>query len=126
MSTIFLTSQRNALKRDPSSGTTNMAAPKISAYSGSLFVTNLVIAHNLGYPPIFRYYYEPFGDGIIWPSLSGRIDGNAANPLNLAVSGPGIVAWVDNVNMYIQIFYSSAALNTPIPVYWVIYRDFIL
>lgn len=125
MSTLFFTSQKNALKRDDSSGTALMAAPKTSAYSGLLFVTNLVIPHNLGYSPLFRVYSEPFGDGVIWPPLAGRSNGgDSVNPLNSSQLGPGVIGSVDNTNLYLQLFSASNTYTGKFPVYWVIYRDF--
>jgi len=126
MSTIFLTSQRNAMKRDESSGSTNMAAPTTSAYGGSIYVTNLTVPHNLGKVPVFRYYCEPFGDGVIWPPLTDRVTGQSTNPLNVAQSGPGIAAWADSTNLYLQLFYGTNALTATYPVYWVIYKDYAL
>lgn len=131
MSVTQYDSRKNTLKRDPSSGSTNMAAPSTSAYSGDLLVTNLTIAHNLGYVPAYRYYYEPFGDGVIWGQLSGRSDGDAQQPTHTTTLGPGIIAWMDSTapfNLHIQLF--SDTINSPFtgtfPVYWVIYRDFSL
>lgn len=126
MSTIFATSQRNSLKRDSSSGSTNLAAPATSAYSGSLYVTNHTIAHNLGFVPAFRYSYEPFGDGVIYRSLTSRLNGEAINPLVDTQTGPGITGWADSTNLYLQLFYIDNTLTGTYPVYWVIYRDFAL
>lgn len=129
MSTTFFTSQRNSMKRDPSSGSSNMAAPVTSAYSGYLFTTTKVISHNLGYPPTFRIAYEPFGDGIIWPMLTNRFQQTAQNPLNPVVNGPGVTAWIDSTapyNLNIQLFYKDATLTGTYPVYYVIYQDFAL
>jgi hypothetical protein len=124
MSTIYFTSQRNSMKRDSSSGTANMAAPTVSAYSGTIYVTNLTVPHNLGYVPLFRYYYEPFRDGIVWVPLTDRLNGRATNPLNVAAFGPGIVGWADSTNLYLQLFYDTNALTGTYPVYYVIYKDF--
>lgn len=126
MGTTLFTSQKNTLRRDPSSGTTKMAAPTTSAYSGSIYVTNLTIPHNLGYVPIFRYYYEPFNDGIIWPNLTTRSTGFATNPNNNVQTGPGIIGWADSTNLYLQLYYYLNTLGRTTPVYWVIYRDFAL
>lgn len=128
--TTFLTSQRNSLKRHPHSGTTLLAAPSTPAYlqAGTpyIYVTNLTVGHNLGYVPVFRYAYEPFGDGIIWPALTDRINQFASNPNNLNQHGPGLIAWADNTNIYLQLFYVNNSLTNTYPVYWVIYQDFAL
>jgi hypothetical protein len=104
-----------------------MAAPSTGAFvfgSPQLYVTNLTIPHNLGYAPVFRFYYEPFNDGIIWPPLTDRSQGEAFNPSNNAVTGPGLIAWVDSTNLYLQLFYPNNTLTGTFPVYWVIYKDF--
>jgi len=126
--TVFLRLPiRNALKRSDASGNTRLAAPATSAFSGSLYVTNYTIPHNLGYPPVFRYYYEPFKDGVIWPPLAARSNGSAQNPTNVAQNGPGIIGWVDSVapyDLHLQLFYNSNTLTGTYPVYWTIYEDF--
>lgn len=120
----FFTSQKNSMKR-AISGTLNMAAPTTSAYV-LLYVTNATIPHNLGYVPAFRYYYEPFGDGVIWPPLSGRPDGNAQKPTNTSIQGPGIIGWADSTNLYLQLFASSNTFTGTFPVYYVVYKDYTL
>lgn len=112
------------MKRHSSSGTTSLAAPSTSAYSGSLYVTNLTVAHNLGYKPVFRYYYEPFRDGIIWPPLASRINTSTTSPLDGVTLGPGITGWVDSTNLYLQLFYFDTSLTGTYPVYYVIYEDY--
>jgi len=121
--TLYFTSARNALKR-ATSGTLSMAAPVTSAYSGTLYVTNTIIPHGLGYTPLYRYYYEPFGDGIIWPCLTDRLAGEASKPTNTAIKGPGFIAWADNTNIYLQLFHYTNSLTGTFPVYYVTYRDF--
>lgn len=124
MSNMYYLSTRNAMKRDPSSGSADMAAPSTSAYSGTVYVTNKTIPHNLGKTPVFRYYSEPFGDGVIWPPLSDRLSGASYNPNDLTQKGPGIIGWADNTNLYLQLFYFDNTLTGTFPVYWVLYRDF--
>jgi len=128
--TIFFKDRRNLLKRGTVSGTVNMAAPTTGAYpvggSPTLYVTNLTIPHGLGYPPVFRYYSEPFGDGVVWPPLTDRLQGRSFNPNNLAQDGPGIIAWVDSTNLYLQLFYINNSLTGTYPVYYVLYKDFSL
>lgn len=122
--TTLFTSLRNTMKRSDMSGTGTMVAPATSAYSGDLYVTNKTIPHDLGFVPQFRYYYEPFGDGIIYPDLADRGSGEAFNANNLSQSGPGIVGWADINNLYLQLFYKNNTLTGEYPVYWVIYTDF--
>lgn len=126
MNNVFFTSGQNYMKRDPSSGSTNLAAPVTSAYSGSLFVTNYFVTHNLGYVPMFRVYMEPFKDGVIWPPLTNRLAGSSTNPLNVNQFGPGIIATPSSTLLSIQIFYFSNALTGTYPVYWTIYQDYVV
>jgi hypothetical protein len=124
MSTIFLTSTKNVLKRDESSETANMDAPATAYYDGYLYKTTLTIPHNLGYVPVYRYYYEPFGDGVIWPPLTDRNSRFARNPQDLTDLGPGLIAWADSTNLYLELFYFDNTLTGTYPVYYVIYKDF--
>ena len=121
---IFFTSERNYMKRDSSSGSTAVAAPVTSAYGGLLYVTNVTITHNLGFIPAYRVYYEPFIDGVIWPSLGTRLIGNATNPLNNGVTGPGLVSWPTSTQLNLQLFYTTNGLTGTYPVYYVIYKDY--
>jgi hypothetical protein len=131
MSTTFFDSRKNTLKR-AISGTVAMAAPSVSAYSGQLYVTNLTLPHGLDVPagkaPLFRYNYEPFKDGIVWPPLCAKADGDSANPLNTLVRGPGIIGWADETNLYLQLFSSGfgALFTGTYNVHYVVYRDFYL
>ena len=129
--TIFFDSSRNAMKRI--SGSVSVQGPSTATYVAGfgplLYVTDTTVAHNLGYTPLFRYGYEPFGDGIIWPSLTedGFEVGFAQNPLNLSQQGPGISVWPDNNNLHIRIFYVDSSLSSnTYPVYWAYYKDFSL
>lgn len=114
------------MKRNGGDTLVNMAAPTLSAYGGSLYVTTLPIPHGLGFNPQYRYSYEPFGDGVIWPQLVSRLGGFAINPNNHAQDGPGIIAWVDETNLYLQLFYFNNTLTGTYPVYYNTYRDFAL
>lgn len=124
MSTVFLNTIKNTMKRHPLSGTDNLSPPRTSAYG--MYVTNYTVPHDLGYVPVFRYYYEPFGDGIIWPPLADRASLYAISTLNTSITGPGLVGWADSSNLYLQLFYQDANLTNTYPVYWVIYKDFSL
>lgn len=124
MNNIFFTSENNYMKRDPSTGTANIAAPVTSVYSGALYVTTYVVQHNLRYIPTFRVAMEPFKDGVIWPPLCSRLDSAAVNPLNPTHFGPGIIAWPTSTQLNIQIFYNSNTLTGTYPIYWVIYDDY--
>lgn len=124
MSTIFFTAKRNYMKRDASSISANLDAPVTSAYSGSLYVTNYTVTHNLGFVPVFRIYYEPFGDGVIWPAMGTRLSQNAINPRSPGSTGPGLIASPTTTTLNLQLFYGTNALTGTYPVYWVIYKDY--
>lgn len=124
MNPIFFTSARNYMKRDPSSSSTNLAKPSTSAYSGYIYTTNYTVTHNLGFIPMFRVYYEPFGDGVIWPAMGNRLTQGAINPLIPANTGPGLIAWPTTTTLNLQLFYGTNTLTGPFPVYWVIYQDY--
>jgi hypothetical protein len=126
MNPIFFTSQRNYMKRDPSSGSTPLAGPSTPAYSGYLYETNYTVTHNLGFIPLVRTYYEPFGDGVIWPGYMGtRLTTDVPNPRNTSANGPGMIAWPTTTTLQIQLFYFNNSLaGNSYPVYWVIYKDY--
>lgn len=124
---IFFTSKRNYLKRDPSSGSTNMAAPVTPAYTlEGLFVTNFTVTHNLGFVPLVRVAYEPFADGIIWPPMGSRLGGFAVNPTNTAAKGPGLIVWPTSTTLQLQLFFNANTLIGTFPTYFTIYKDFAL
>lgn len=123
---IFFTSAKNYMKQDASSGSANIAAPVTSAYSGYIFVTNYIVNHNLGYVPMYRVYYEPFKDGVIWPVLGTRFDEEAFNPQNTALTGPGLFAYATSTQLNIQIYYINNTLTGTYPIYWVIYKDYVV
>lgn len=123
--TIFFTSNRNYMKKDPSSGTTSIAPP--TTPSGFNYVTNFTVTHNLGFVPMYKVSYEPFGDGVIWSPLA--VSGGGAqvtNPLNTATNGPGLYSWVNSTQLFIQLFYFSNTLPNSYPIYWSIYKDYTL
>lgn len=123
--TIFWTSEKNYMKR-ATYGSTNLAAPSVSEYSGYLKTTTYTVNHELGFIPLFRVYYQPFQDGIIWPAMGARLNRIIPNPTNLTGSfGPGLIAWPpDENNLSIQLFYEDNTLTGTFPVYWVIYQDY--
>ena len=116
-------SRKNTMKRHTVSDVVYIDAPKTLAYSFS-YATTVAIPHGLGFVPVFRTYMEPFKDGVIWPSLSGRIEGNAQNPLNTSLQGPTLISWIDSTNIYLQLFASTNTFTGTYPCYYIIYRDF--
>lgn len=120
--TIFFTSNRNYMKRDPSSGSHTLAAPATSMYG--IYVTRYTVTHSLGFIPLFRVEYEGFNDGIIWPPMGGRLAGDAINPSNTSATGPYLLAWPSSTQLTIEIGYPTNTLGYNVPVYWIIYQDF--
>lgn len=125
--TEYFTSGKNYLKRHPASGKSTMLGPNTSAYGGLLYVRTTTIPHNLGFVPMFRAYYEPYGDGNICGIETSRTLGYNADNLNTSVQGPGMICWADSTNLYIQLYYTSAAFaSNSYPIYYVIWEDFSL
>jgi hypothetical protein len=112
------------MKRDPSSGSTSLAAP--STYVGSLllYVTNYTLTHNLGSIPVFRAYYEPFGDGVVWPPMGTRSAGETINPRNTLVTGPGLFVYPTTTTIQFQLYYSANTLTGTFPLYYIVYKDY--
>lgn len=104
-------------------GSADLDAPTTSAFSGTRYVTNYTIPHGLAYTPIFQVFYRPFTDGVVWPPIDTRINGNQLNPEDSS-TGPGLLSWVDDTNLYLQLFYDSNTLGRTTTVYWLIYGDF--
>lgn len=119
---IQFTSEKNYLKRHPSSGQVAVDAP--SAVNGATFLREkmITIAHNLGYVPMVRVYYEPFTDGAIWPATGSRVSG-AGTGLS---PGDIMCFWeIDENNLTISLESDSvyAAKTGTRNVYWIIYWD---
>lgn len=123
---LDFTSDKNYLKRDVSTGSTDLAAPSTLSFGGLQYTTRYTIDHNLGYIPLFNTYYEPFKDGVIWPQgLSTRLVGSAENPTGGSPAfGPYLIAWATTTQLIIELGYVTNALTGTFPVYWIIYRDY--
>jgi len=125
---ILFRSDRNFMKRDPSSGSTVMKGPNVSQYFGNVWIRELVINHALGYTPFFRAFYEPYQDGKLYPIMHDT-DYVFSSPVNDFVnftdSAPTLTAEADDVNLTITLYFVNDSLqNADFPVYWVIYKDF--
>lgn len=122
---VFFDSRFNYMKRDISTGTTNVAPPTTLTYAGlGLYTTTYTITHNLGFVPFFVVYYEPFGDGVIYVSKGTRIGARYYNPRNLATYGPICIAWATTTTLVIELGSDLNTFPNPFPVYWVIYKDY--
>ena len=123
MSVTTYDSRKNIMKRQIY-GTEHIEAPTTSAYVLNYCSTVHTIPHGLTYVPVFRAFYEPFGDGVIWPPLSNRLSGNAQKPTNTLIQGPGLIYWADGTNIYLQLFASSNTFTRTYPAHYSVYRDF--
>lgn len=110
------------MKRDTITSSDNFAAPVTA--KGTNFVTTQVISHSLSIVPMFRLYYEPFADGVLYPPLGDRVDGFTTNPRNTSQKGPYILAWPSLTSLTIELGFESNTLTGTFLVYWVIYRDY--
>jgi hypothetical protein len=121
MTQINFWSGKNYMKRDSSSGSQAVAAPATLLLGN--YVTITPIPHNLGFVPMFRTYYEPFQNGVIYPPMGNRIVGET---LVNGVSGPYLVCWADATNIYLELGYWKNTLTGTYLIYYVIYRDYAL
>lgn len=124
MSNILFTTNKNYMKRDSSSGSDTMLGPDTLYWD---YGRDYVIEHNLGYVPIFRVYYEPFGDGKIVEAFHDS-QAYVTDPLNEfggSADGPTCWASADENNLTITLYYQDDTLqSTEFPIYWVIYKDY--
>lgn len=118
----FFTSQKNYLKRHPSSDSAQLAAPATLNALTFLYETILTVPHNLGYIPMVRVYYEPFTNGAVWPATGSRV----------SEAGPGltigdIMCFWEITTTDLRISLEQSSLSAPQTgtrtVYWVIYWD---
>jgi hypothetical protein len=124
---ILFTSDKNYMKRDSSSGKVDMLGPNTSEYFGAFYTRDYVVNHDLGYTPLFRIFYEPFGDGKIMTALqdSQYYLSNPVNTYGGGASGPTCMGQADDTNLTITLYYNSNSLAaSSFPVYWVIYKDY--
>lgn len=125
---VLFRSDRNFMKRDDSSGTDIMLGPNSSFYFGNGYIREYVINHNLGYVPFFRAFYEPYGDGHLYPVVqdsSWHLKPVINSFTDFTETAPTIAAEADEVNLTLTLYFtdnSKAAVEYPI--YWVIYKDF--
>jgi hypothetical protein len=129
MTTLYFDSRKNYLKRDPVSTSTTMLGPVTNLYgglySGYLYIRDLVIPHSVGSLPVYRVYYEPFGDGTIYPAKTWPLDQRAINILPTGTStGPGLIYFATATSLTIRLFYENASLAAnSYPIHYVIYKD---
>lgn len=120
-------STKNYMKKDESSGSTDLQGPNESKYFGNLWITQHVISHNLGYVPLFRVYYEPYRDGRVMEGFqdNGWFLPSSPNEVRITEVAPTIMAWADENKLYIELNYINNTLaGVTFPVYWVIYKDY--
>jgi hypothetical protein len=122
---LFFDSRFNYMKRDVSTGSANLAAPSVVGPPPLyLYTTTYTVTHNLGIVPFFAVYYEPFADGVIYVARGARQNYKYYNPRNLAAYGAYLVASATTTQLSIEIGSDVNTLPSPIPVYWIIYKDY--
>lgn len=120
MTDLALIGDKNYLKRDTSTGSTSIAAPSSMAPYGA-YVSTHTVAHNLGYIPLVRVFFENSAtDGKVYPAGGNRI----------ATVYPGLTASdcyclydldENNLTISLEAGYAKTGMRT---IYWVIYKDF--
>jgi hypothetical protein len=75
---------------------------------------------------MFRCYYEPFANNVIYPIISLPLQQKANNPTGVgSATGPGLLYWADATNVHVMLYYVSNALAAQsFPVYITSYVDF--
>lgn len=124
---ILFTSQKNFMKRDSSSGSDTMLGPNTSRFFGSFYTRDYAINHNLGYAPMFRAFYEPYGDGRIMEIYNDTQYWLADPPNDFTGTevAPTIMALSGTNTLTLRMFFINNTLETvSYPIYWVIYRDY--
>ena len=120
-------STRNYMKRHESSGTYLLAGPNTARFFSSYFTSEVAIPHNLGYVPLFRMYYEPFQNGELFEAFQDT-QYYFTNPINTyggSESGPTLLAWADEYNVYARLYFPFNTLNaSTFPIHAVIYQDY--
>jgi len=132
MSGLAFESSLNYMKRDSSTGSNTMLGPSTSYYYGVFYGNDYVVTHNLGlitgFVPMFRVYYEPFGDGKIIKAQNNSNYVMENPPLTTAypfVGGPTCLAKMNSTTLTISLYYQDNTLASNIyPIYWVIYKDY--
>ena len=131
---LIVTTQKNLMKRHPASGHDIMSAPDISFFSGSGYYSEYHIPHTVtnasGVPiaPLFRAYYEPWGDGqmiMVLNDSDWEID-NPPNGISTGSLGPACMAYVTTSELVFVLFADHSMAGQTIPIYWVIYEDYSL
>jgi len=120
-------SDKNYMKKDPSSGTADLQGPNVSKYFGNLYISQQVVHHNLGYTPLFRVYYEPYRDGRIMEAFQDNAWylPDTPNGLKLTEVAPTLMSWADDEYLYIELnFINSTLSGFTFPIYWTIYKDY--
>lgn len=120
MTQLAIYGAKNVLKKDNISGSVSMAAP--TALSAWFMRSNsTVIAHNLGYIPQVRVYYENSdSDGRVYPAGGRR---NGGTYLGLPPNSI-ICLWeltTSNLTIYLE---SNTVKTGNRTVYYDIYKDF--
>jgi len=119
MNDLFLTSNKNYLKRHSSTGQAGVAAPSVASGYGN-FVTAYPVVHGLGFVPEVRVYFEnSASDGKVYPAGGRRLTGDYPGlPIN------SIFCLYEVTTTTLTIYLESNTSKTGVRnIYWVIYAD---
>lgn len=120
-------SNKNYMKKDPSSGTGTMLGPNTSEYFGNYFTRTYPILHGLGYAPLFRVYYEPFRDNKVMEAFQDTNYSlpNPPNGVRISDDGPTCLTWTDENHLYIKLYFINNSLAAEsFNIHWTIYKDY--
>jgi len=90
MSIIGIWSEKNNLKHYEMA-TATMTRPNTADGFGGFFSTSTVV-HDLGYIPLVRAYFDPLGDGTIYPSIGQYIATTGADSSSPLFTAGSVVA----------------------------------
>lgn len=116
MTNLSFDSRLNYLKRDTSTGNQTISGPNtLNAWLN--YQSTKTVAHNLGYVPQVRVYYDPYNNGKLFKATGNRLSGGSSYNNSMIC-----VYEVNATNLIISLE-SFFNLGGSVPIYWVIYLD---
>lgn len=122
MSDAYFDSRWNYMKRDTTSGSVVMAGPTTIPYAYQ-YESSATVTHNMGYVPMFSLFYEPHGDGIMYPAYGSHNIGAAYNPNNPSVFGPYLVGYATDTTLVLTLGCSEIRSGN-YTIYYILYKDY--
>lgn len=123
MAVVGIWSGKNYLKHALAAPAT-MSKPS-SADGFGAFTSTSVIAHNLGYEPLVRGYYDPNSDSTIYPLIGQYLGGAGLTSESPLLTVAPFAFFVDDVTTTTVTFrtYSSGSIAGTFTYYYRIYID---